>query len=434
MTPILKILLIVVAFSFAGCVTATKQPSLYNTNPTLLTKQYTPDEIAAVKQNFKANPLQYSQELGNLILWQMHQKCPEFALEFAQTPELNDGINAKEAKAMMSIYDLIKDIDIPHDLFIQKDQEEYDKIILEWHGINEKKTTWDGFFYQSPHGNIIDAKPIGFEQGEDGIDYERLKEGELKWKSISTLNDRDGILITLRYPQGNKIVFDINNQMLSFTKLDILTKDSLVFDEKDGLEGALTIKNASKTNLSPKLYALKDMVLAGENDYRYSAPLQALLWGYMDGKFKEGDNPFENYINALDFVKPIWGNMEGQRWGGFDEVTSRLNLPELLDYYEQQNFSYQYYIGPLKSPKSVFKSRMANCVDNSYFVVHCLGKAGYKAGTIRVKSGSPEGHRISYYKDKGKIFIIDNGTIVPQGIMGPFNSFYEIHWEIKEIL
>jgi len=104
------------AFSF-GCATATKQPSIFQTNPSLLTKQYTPDQITTIQQNFETNPAQYSQELGDLLLWQMHQKSPEFALEFAQTPELNDGIDQKEASAMMSIYNLIKDLDIPPDLF-----------------------------------------------------------------------------------------------------------------------------------------------------------------------------------------------------------------------------------------------------------------------------------------------------------------------------
>ena len=96
MCLILRMLLIVTALAFAaGCATATKQPSLYDTQPDLLTKQYTLGEIKAIEQNFNANPLQYSQQLGNLLLWQMHQKSPQFALEFAQTPELNDGINEK---------------------------------------------------------------------------------------------------------------------------------------------------------------------------------------------------------------------------------------------------------------------------------------------------------------------------------------------------
>jgi len=67
-----RMLLIVAFLAFAaGCATATKQPSLYDTQPDLLTKQYSADQITTIEQNFNANPLQYSQQLGNLLLWQM---------------------------------------------------------------------------------------------------------------------------------------------------------------------------------------------------------------------------------------------------------------------------------------------------------------------------------------------------------------------------
>ena len=68
MSLILRMLLIVTALALAaGCAT-TKQPSLYDTQPDLLTKQYSADQIKAIDQNFKVNSLQYSQQLGNLLL------------------------------------------------------------------------------------------------------------------------------------------------------------------------------------------------------------------------------------------------------------------------------------------------------------------------------------------------------------------------------
>ena len=84
----------------------------------------------------------------------------------------------------------------------------------------------------------------------------------------------------------------------------------------------------------------------------------------------------------------------------------------------------------MKSNKGVFKSKKGNCVDISEFIAYCLNKAGYKAGTIKVGSSNPWGHRISYYKDKGNIFTIDNGMIVPAGITGPFTRFRDIPYTI----
>ena len=240
----------------------------------------------------------------------MHQKSPQFALEFAQTPELNDGINPQEARAMMSIYNLIKDLNIPKDLFEEKGQYEHDmhKIIMEWRGNSDKKSDWSGWFmnlsstYIDP-GRVYNAQPIGFEQGEDEIDYAKLKQrGDIIWNSTANDKDTDGMIVTFEYPIHKEILLHINGQLLRFTLSDLLSKNKLMFAEKDGLdglEGKLIIRNAYKTDLTPELLALKEMVLAGKGDNEFSAPLQALLWGYMDGKFKEGDNPFETYKSAL---------------------------------------------------------------------------------------------------------------------------------------
>ena len=89
----------------------------------------------------------------------------------------------------------------------------------------------------------------------------------------------------------------------------------------------------SETNIVPELYAIREMVLAGEGEHRYSSLMEALLWGYMDGKFKEGDNPLKDYIGPVEFVKTIWGDMEGERWDEFDEVARRVNSLRLFNYW-----------------------------------------------------------------------------------------------------
>jgi hypothetical protein len=84
-------LAIIIGLGFLTGCGAAKLPSTHDSTPTLPTVQYTPEEIAKIKQNFRENPKQYSRQQGNLILWRMHKKSPEFARKFAQTPELNDG-------------------------------------------------------------------------------------------------------------------------------------------------------------------------------------------------------------------------------------------------------------------------------------------------------------------------------------------------------
>ena len=421
-----RMLLIVAFLAFAaGCATATKQPSLYDTQPDLLTKQYSADQIKAIEQNFNVNPLQYSQKLGNLLLWQMHQKSPEFALEFAQTPELNDGINKQEVRAMVSIYNLIKNLDIPRCLFEEKKglDSNVHKILMEWYGDSEKKSDWSGFFYQSPQGKIFDAKPINFEQGEDRIDYERLKKyGDLKWESMSASGDRDSIIVTVKYPTGNKIFFDINGQMLSFTKLEMLKKDSLLFNEKNGLEGTLIIKNAyDATKPERELFVIRDMVLAGEGGHKFSAPLQALLWGYMDSKFKE-DNPFENYIDALEFVKPIWGDMKDKRWSNFDEVADRVNTPKLFDYWVNKVIDYgDPIIGYTKPARQTFKDLRGDCSDICELGQTILGRSGYNV----MKICTPD-HVMGYIKKDNLYWLAIDFTPMGNALIGPSKNLYEL--------
>ena len=139
----------------------------------------------------------------------------------------------------------------------------------------------------------------------------------------------------------------------------------------------------------------------------------------------------KNYQGPVEFVKPIWGEMEGPKWRDFDTVVGRLNTPELLDYWEQNNLGYELYIGSRKSDRSVFESKSANCKDTSEFTVYCLSKSGYDAGLLWVESRIPEGHIITIFEDKGKQFIMDNGKPRPKGLIGPIKSFSEAGYIIQ---
>lgn len=428
--PLIPCLLTIFILS---CAIPTKQPNYLDKHPNVLKKQYSADEIATIEKNFKANPSQYSQTMGDLILWRMHQKSPKFALEFAQIPEIADGVNAQDAKAMGSIYGLIKDVNIPPDFFAGK-RSHYDvqKLIIQW-GSGKENRDWDGIIVntegiQGLSGKILNVEPIEFEKGDE---IHLTTSGDLTWKSITDAEDTDGIIVTLNYPLHENIMFGMNEEPLDFTIGEVLTKE-LVFDKDDGLKGKLIIKNALKSSIETESFIIKDMVLSGEGEYRYSSPLQALLWGYMDGKFKEGDDPLKDYKGLVEFVKPIWGEMEGKRWRDFDAVTSRLNAPGLVDHYTRQKISYEYYIGDKKTNSWVFKTKKANCADTSEWIAECLTRAGYESGTVSVYSSRPEGHRICYFKDKDKIFIIDNGKNHPIGIRGPFESFKDIPYDIKK--
>ena len=51
--------------------------------------------------------------VGTLLLWQIHSKNVAFSKQLAEQLDLNDGINVKEAKALKTIYEWIRDVEFP---------------------------------------------------------------------------------------------------------------------------------------------------------------------------------------------------------------------------------------------------------------------------------------------------------------------------------
>ena len=221
-------------------------------------------------------------------------------------------------------------------------------------------------------------------------------------------------------PYNNMLNMIINDTDIRYSKNQIYSQEIE--------EGSLKIKNASGFGFTPELNAIRDLVLAGEGEHRYSSLMQALLWGYVDRKFKEGDNPLKTYQNPVEFVKPIWGDMEGSRWENFDEVVSRLNRPELLHYYDKMNIFDEDYRGNRKTDRGVFESGRGNCYDASQFNNFCLSKAGYATHLIWVDTNYGD-HVIASFEDKGKLYVLDKmGPI--HSFKGPYSSFSEMPYDI----
>ncbi len=139
---------------------------------------------------------------------------------------------------------------------------------------------------------------------------------------------------------------------------------------------------------------------------------------------KETDDPvafeYGGDDNDSNFMQ-----IKTRRWGNFKAVVDRLNAPALIDFYERHNLRYDYYLGARRSNHTLFESKRANCVDTTQLTVYLLQRAGYRAERLPVP---PEGrtpadaHLVTKFYDRGRIFIMDNGRLDPQGIAGPLNS------------
>jgi hypothetical protein len=172
---------------------------------------------------------------------------------------------------------------------------------------------------------------------------------------------------------------------------------------------------------------------------KYCAPLQALLWIAYGNEF-DGYNPLRDFSLAR-LVSEAWKttstseNYASERWLSFDEVTDRLNSPQLIAIYMQNNFSYSYVRGEaegVKSAEYIFNDKKGACYDHALFAAYCLKKNGYdNAWGVRVRfdrmvRGWFIGHIGCVYQDpKDNLYHCMDFGIIGYTVYGPFNSIEE---------
>ncbi len=201
------------------------------------------------------------------------------------------------------------------------------------------------------------------------------------------------------------------------------------------------IEDISYLALDPEYKTTFESILnEGIKDERkYCTPLQTLLWTAYDREF-DGYNPFRNF-SIVSFVSDVWEttttskNFTSGKWLNFIEAADRLNSPELIATYMQNNFSYSYTRGEaegVKSAEQIFQDKKGACYDHALFAAYCLKRNGYdkawgaKVTFDRIVQGYYAGHIGCIYQDPkdSLYYCMDFGT---EGYMvyGPFSSIDE---------
>jgi len=197
------------------------------------------------------------------------------------------------------------------------------------------------------------------------------------------------------------------------------------------------IEDISYLALAPKYKTtFESMLNEGIKDKRECcAPLEALLWIAYDKEF-DGLNPLTNY-SLSNLINDAWSNTNtsknftSERWLNFAEVADRLNSPQLIAIYMQNNYSYSYIRGEpegVKSAQQIFRDKKSACYDHALLVGYCLKKNGYdKAQGMAVKfdrrvGGYFTGHITCVFQDPKDLlyYIIDNNG--GSRVHGPFQS------------
>ena len=168
-----------------------------------------------------------------------------------------------------------------------------------------------------------------------------------------------------------------------------------------------------------------------EDKMEYSKLLQRVgnskFWEYISIDYIEKPEMFT--AQARKIMKDALKKNIALRWKDFPAVVDRINAPELVDYYTENTFHYKAYTSDFGSARLAFRRKGGNCVEIEAFQRYCLKRAGYKAFRLRAdsrgKSSWATWHAVTRFYNKGKMYIMDNGTTRPKGILGPFTSVKE---------
>ena len=162
---------------------------------------------------------------------------------------------------------------------------------------------------------------------------------------------------------------------------------------------------------------------------------------YLDRLKRDGQSQVEKYI-FFDYKKePSWFTRKGRKiinemrnlplpkWADFDEVTDRLNAPELLDYYIDHNLHYhRTYLGISPYlPKTTFSRKWGDCDDLAAFGMYVLKKGGYKVFGRVVFYGVDKEHTGAGIKlEDGSYFLVIDFTRNGNDMSGPYDDISEV--------
>ncbi|MBM4322626.1 MAG: hypothetical protein FJ115_03615 [Deltaproteobacteria bacterium] len=395
---------------------------LSDSNPSVFSIEYDLASTNLIKQNFEADPKKYSQDFGNLLLWKLHKMNNILGNQMAKLPDLSDGIDVSEAKALGTIYNYAKNIDFPPD-YGNKEIDISDHflkayIYVLWGSDKEDKYDVKIRFLEAQKYNV--KVNIASYQTEKEDKFYVPQGYDIGLISSVRPGDNDGIQIMFRGFPGASFVININNEFFTVRVWDLEYNKPLMLSKN--LEVGLLQELTKPKTLSVMIESMIGDAYKHDRN-RYSPFLEAFFWWVLDGKFNAEDFP-RVYNDKLSFIKMVWGSMLGPRWKTFNRVVNRLNTPELLDYYINRNFKYEH--GKNQTSQDTFFLKNGQCISLAVFGEHVLKKAGYKTFIRSVKWG------IDPYHDDhtGSGVILENGSYLlvidfgPSGnrISGPYNS------------
>lgn len=159
----------------------------------------------------------------------------------------------------------------------------------------------------------------------------------------------------------------------------------------------------------------------------------------------------ESLLFYLHYIKKGDAYILNNNYGIFKSLTfinesninifNKLDTPELIFKWMKNNIKYDNssYDWKLKSPEEVYNKKIGNCHDQARFISKALSNIGVEHGTlffIEYNDNENVGgrtHSLVWFKNKDKIYWLENAWFDQKGIHGPYNSVKDLKKYIEDI-
>ena len=152
--------------------------------------------------------------------------------------------------------------------------------------------------------------------------------------------------------------------------------------------------------------------------------LNSLYTVVENNKFSK-ENPLLSKNSVREFVEYVWDQTydDDVRWNNFEEVSLRLNSPDMISLWVFKNIVYKSEKENEYAPaRIIFERGYDDCDGFAMFQSYCLKKNGYNAWNVCIGIVHPNGHNVCGYILSGKYYVLDNYGVKK----GPFSSWEEL--------
>jgi len=215
------------------------------------------------------------------------------------------------------------------------------------------------------------------------------------------------------------------NKILDSYSLDMLLEKAWVFDKSSETEPYIKVLQMTEDQIKSIVSSLNKDKQEFYEGMSAKTINDVILIQYKDNP-RYFPRKIRKTIKSSLKNKPNKNYKNYVRWKDFTIVADRLNAPEVIHFYINNNFRYRY--GDFPPAYTTFKRKFGNCTALADFGKFLLERAGYKTFVRSAKWGKPRHgwHTVSGIIDNETYLIVVDFSSSGTSISGPYKNTEEL--------